>query len=183
MKSAGYMIGKWHLGQSEGYYPLDRGFDEFFGITAGATAFLTESQSGYDTYNPPGSEGSFGTTASDLAANVMAGDERISEIRRRAPVMRGREVVEVPVYLTEAFTDDALRFIGANRDRPSFLYLAYNAPHTPLQATKKYLDRYPHVPDRGKRVYAAMVSSLNDGVGATRAKLKAEGLADGWTSA
>jgi arylsulfatase A-like enzyme len=56
------------------------------------------------------------------------------------------------------------------------LYLAYNAPHTPLQATKKYLDRYRDVDDRGTRVYAAMVSALDDGVGRVRAKLKAEGL-------
>jgi arylsulfatase A-like enzyme len=85
-------------------------------------------------------------------------------------------VVQVDGYLTDVFTDEAVRFIGANKDRPFFLYLAYNAPHVPLQAPKRYVDRYRDVADRGKRVYAAMVSALDDGVGAVRAKLKAEGL-------
>ena len=100
----------------------------------------------------------------------------MANVRRLAPVRRGREVVEVKGYLTDAFTADAVRFIGANRAGPFFLYLAYNAPHTPLQAPKKYIDRCRDVADPGKRVYAAMVSAVDDGMGAVRAKLKAEGL-------
>lgn len=179
MKTAGYrtgMVGKWHLGEADRYHPLDRGFDEFFGIMGGATAFMTRQEPGDDSYITPGSEASFRTTASYAASKGQSEIERIAAARDQVPVRRGREVVEVDGYLTEAFTADAVRFIGANRDRPFFLYLSYNAPHTPLQATKKYLDRYPDVKDRGKRVYAAMVSSLDDGVGEIRAKLKAEGL-------
>jgi arylsulfatase A-like enzyme len=179
MKTAGYrtaMVGKWHLGEAPGYQPLDRGFDEFFGTFQGATAYLTKMQPGDETYNPPGSEGSFRATENDPVPANATDDERMSFVRAHAPIRRGREVVQVPGYLTEAFTDDAVRFIGQNKDKPFFLYLAYNAAHTPLQATKKYMDRYRDVPDRGKRVYAAMVSALDDGVGAVRAKLKAEGL-------
>jgi arylsulfatase B len=179
LKSAGYhtgMIGKWHLGEAAGYQPVDRGFDEFFGTLQGATAYLTDPQAGDDSYDPPGSQGSYRATAEDpLPANATVA-QRMAYVREHAPIRRGRQVVHVPGYVTEAFTAEAVRFIGANKDRPFFLYLAYNAPHTPLQATKKYLDRYPDVADRGKRVYAAMVSALDDGVGAVRAKLKAEGL-------
>lgn len=174
MKQAGYhtgMIGKWHLGEGPGYHPLDRGFDEFFGMLGGQSAFLTHMGPGDDFYNPPGLEGLTGRLGPDATE-----DQIMSAMRRSLPVSRGREVVEVDEYLTDAFSQDAVRFIGENRDRPFFLYLAYNAPHVPLQATKKYLDRYPDVADRGKRVYAAMVSALDDGVGAVRAKLKAEGI-------
>lgn len=179
LKTAGYhtgMVGKWHLGEADGYQPIDRGFDEFFGITAGATSFYTKGQPGDDTYTPPGSEGSFRATANDPLPPTATDDERMAYVRSVASVRRGKQVVEVKDYLTDAFTDEAVRFIGANKDKPFFLYLAYNAPHTPLQATKKYLDRYRHVEDRGQRVYAAMVSALDDGVGEIRAKLKAEGL-------
>jgi len=179
LKAAGYhtgMVGKWHLGEADGYQPVDRGFDEFFGITAGATSFLTKSEPGDDTYNPPGSEGSFRATVNDPLPPTATNDERMAYVRSLASVRRGKQVVQVDGYLTDVFTDEAVKFIGANKDKPFFLYLAYNAPHTPLQATKKYLDRYRDVPDRGQRVYAAMVSALDDGVGAIRAKLKAEGL-------
>jgi arylsulfatase A-like enzyme len=179
LKTAGYhtgMVGKWHLGEADGYQPIDRGFDEFFGITAGATSFYTKGEPGDDTYTPPGSEGSFRATANDPLPPTATDDERMAYVRSLAAVRRGKQVVEVKQYLTDAFTDEAVRFIGANKDKPFFLYLAYNAPHMPLQATKKYLDRYRHVEDRGTRVYAAMVSALDDGVGEIRAKLKAEGL-------
>jgi len=179
LKTAGYrtgMIGKWHLGEAEGYQPTDRGFDEFFGTTAGATAFYTRGAPGDDTYTPPGAEGSFRATANDPLPPAATTDERMTYVRSRAAIRRGKAVVDVTDYLTDAFTDEAVRFIGANKDRPFFLYVAHTTPHTPLQATKRYLDRYKDVPDRGTRIYAAMVSSLDDSVGAIRAKLKAEGL-------
>jgi arylsulfatase A-like enzyme len=91
----------------------------------------------------------------------------MANVRRLAPgAPRPRGRSRWKGYLTDAFTDEAVKFIGANRDKPFFLYLAYNAPHTPLQAPKKYIDRYRDVSDPGKRVYAAMVSALDDGVGA-----------------
>jgi arylsulfatase B len=179
MKDAGYhtgMIGKWHLGEAPGYQPLDRGFDEFFGTLQGASAYLTDPQPGDDSYDPPGSQGSYRATAEDPLEPGATPAQRMAYVRAHAPIRRGRAAVEVPGYLTDAFTTEAVRFIGENRGRPFFLYLAYTAPHTPLQATRKYLDRYPDVADRGKRVYAAMVSALDDGVGALRAELKARGL-------
>lgn len=179
MQSAGYrtgMVGKWHLGQAAGYHPIDRGFDEFFGMTGGASSFMIDPQPGDEAYTPPGSEASERATTNDPLPPTATPAERMQYARKMSPIMRGREVVEVKPYLTDAFTEEAVRFIGANKDRPFFLYVAYNAPHTPLQAPKKYVDRYRAVEDKGTRVYAAMVSALDDGVGAIRAKLKAEGL-------
>jgi len=181
MKQAGYrtgMIGKWHLGQSPGYHPLDRGFEEYFGVLAGATSFMLDMKEGDDAYVPPGSETSTRTPGSFDESVTLTPVEEMRQMRLKAPVSRGREVVDEPAYLTEAFTREAVDYIGRHKDEPFFLYVAYNAPHTPLQATKTYLDRYRHVPDRGQRIYAAMVSVLDDGVGALRRKLAAEGIAD-----
>ena len=179
MRQAGYrtgMVGKWHLGQAEGFHPLDRGFDTFFGMTGGASSYLLEPGPGDETHTPPGSEASTRASAVDPLPADATPAQRMAFARRVSPIVRGRTPVEVRDYLTDAFTEEAVRFIGENRERPFFLYVAYNAPHTPLQASAKYVERYRHVPDKGTRVYAAMVSALDDGVGAIRAKLKAERL-------
>lgn len=179
MKSAGYatgMIGKWHLGEVDGYYPTDRGFDEFFGVTAGASAFIVDRKDGDEFHTPKGAEASYRTTVADTLPPGTSEADRMPMIRDKAPVRRGKQVVEEKRYLTDAFTAEAVNFIGAHKDKPFFLYVAHTTPHTPLQATAKYIDRYRDIQDPGKRVYAAMVSSLDDSVGAIRAKLKAEGL-------
>jgi len=64
-----------------------------------------------------------------------------------------------------------VEFVQASKDKPFFLFLSYNAPHLPLQATEKYLSRFPEL--EGKRkVYAAMVSAVDDGVGLVLGKLE-----------
>lgn len=90
--------------------------------------------------------------------------------------MRDGKVVRVDEYLTDAFTKEAVDFINRNRSRPFFLYLAQHAPHTPLQAPEKYLDRFRNVEDPAKRVHAAMVAALDDSVGAVIATLKRDGI-------
>jgi arylsulfatase A-like enzyme len=179
MQQAGYrtgMVGKWHLGESGAYHPVARGFDEYFGTTAGANAFITDPQPGDEYHTPPGAEATYGTAEGGAGLGAGTEVEQMARLRARSPIRRGREPVEVKAYLTDAFTDEAVRFIGANKDRPFFLYLAHTTPHTPLQAPAKYIERYRHIGNKGQRVYAAMVSSLDDSVGAIRAKLKAEGL-------
>jgi arylsulfatase A-like enzyme len=84
--------------------------------------------------------------------------------------------VEEEAYLTDAFTREAVSFIDANAGKPFFLYLAYTTPHTPLQAPASYIERNRDIPDKGQRVYAAMVTALDDGVGKLRAELKARKL-------
>ena len=65
---------------------------------------------------------------------------------------------------------------NAIKNEPFFLYAPFNAPHTPLQATQKYFDRFPQIKDERRRVYAAMVSALDDAVGAILKKLRETGL-------
>jgi len=158
MKAAGYatgMVGKWHLGYQDPYHPLDRGFDEYFGVLAGGSIFIDP--------NVPGVE-SVGTVPPVRDARVA--------------VFRGREPVEVTDYLTDVFTEEAVAFIDRHREQPFFLYLSHTTPHTPLQATARYLDRYRGIEDEGTRIYAAMVSSLDDSVRAVVSKLESVGQLD-----
>ncbi|MEY4237961.1 MAG: hypothetical protein RL339_562 [Pseudomonadota bacterium] len=172
------MIGKWHLGQPTGYHPLDRGFQSYFGLLGGATSFLTRYGPGDGSYMPPGAGLSFGQ-AEGITINTGTSEEQaMTQLRQASPILRDRQEAEVADYLTDAFTTAAVDLIGQKRDRPLFLYLAHPAPHTPLQATRKYMDRYAHITDPGKRVYAAMVSALDDSIGAIRAKLVDTGQAD-----
>src|SRR5690606_4379464 len=72
--------------------------------------------------------------------------------------------------------DETVAAIHANRNRPFFIYLAYNAPHTPLQATKEDYDALPHIVDHRMRVYAAMIRALDRGVGRVLEALQEDGL-------
>ena len=97
-----------------------------------------------------------------------------------APILRGREPVEEKAYLTDAFTREAVDFLGrqAQSDKPFLLYLAYNAVHTPMHADDARLEKFAAIPDKKRRTYAAMMSAMDDGVGAVRAKLDETGLAE-----
>jgi arylsulfatase A-like enzyme len=79
-------------------------------------------------------------------------------------------------YLTDLNGQAACEFIRrGSREQPWFLYVAFNAPHGPLQATPKYLERFATIADEKRRTYAAMVSALDDAVGAILAELRAQG--------
>jgi arylsulfatase A-like enzyme len=81
-------------------------------------------------------------------------------------------------YLTDTLAARAVEFIQRNRERPFFLYLAFNAVHTPLQATDKYLSRFQNIADPTRRTYAAMLSAMDDGIGRTLAALRDQQLDD-----
>ncbi len=158
MKAAGYrtgMVGKWHLGQAPGFTPLDRGFDSFFGILGGATPYLTT------------------VGAKDL--HVVTAEDRLIT-RDRLPIYDGRTRVEPDGYVTDVLTDKAVDFVSAPGGQPFFLYLAYTAPHTPLQAPEKYLARTGDQPSDHHRVYTAMMLGLDAGVGRLTARLKELGV-------
>ena len=91
-------------------------------------------------------------------------------------IFDGRKPVAHVEYLTDELADRAVRFIERERSRPFFLYLAFNAVHTPMHATDKYLARFTHIADEQRRTYAAMLSAMDDGVGRTMAALRAAGL-------
>lgn len=66
--------------------------------------------------------------------------------------MRNHEPVQIKKYLTDEFSDEAIRFVELHQKEPFFLYLAYNAPHSPLQATQEYLDRFPNILDKKEKL-------------------------------
>ena len=75
-------------------------------------------------------------------------------------------------YTTDAYAARAVDWIERNKDKPFFLYVPFNAQHAPLQATKKYLDRFPNIADEKRKLFAAMMSAKDDAVGQVLAKLK-----------
>lgn len=79
-------------------------------------------------------------------------------------------------YRLDIQTDAALAFIDRNKDKPFFLYLAYYAPHVPLDATDAYLSRFPGEMPRRRRIALAMIAAMDDGVGRIRERLKELGL-------
>lgn len=80
------------------------------------------------------------------------------------------------LYHLDAKSAAARAFINRHHDEPFFLYLAYRAPHVPLDATQKYLSRFPgEMPER-RRQALAMMSAVDDGVGGILETLRANGL-------
>jgi arylsulfatase A-like enzyme len=79
-------------------------------------------------------------------------------------------------YLTDFFTDEALGWLG-DQEKPWFLFMSYNAPHGPLQATEEDLKVFGHIADKKRRTYAAMMYALDRSVGRLQAWLRAEGIA------
>ena len=90
----------------------------------------------------------------------------------RTWIMKNHEPVPPRKYLTDDFSDEAVGFIERNHEKPFFLFLSYNAPHGPLQATPEYLARFPNIQDKKRKTYAAMVSAVDDGVGRVLATLR-----------
>lgn len=165
LKNAGYhtvVIGKWHLGGSRNLRPNARGFDEALTFLEGAALYAPAKMRGivnakldYDPTN-----------------KVIWQATRFAVRRNDGKLFRPK------TYLTDYFGDEAKAAIIANRNRPFFLYLPFNAPHTPLQATQADYDLFPGIEDHGLRVYAAMVHALDRNVGKVLQTLKEQGLAD-----
>ncbi|QHI69807.1 sulfatase family protein [Tichowtungia aerotolerans] len=104
----------------------------------------------------------------------------------------GTQRIKVTDYLTFVLGDQAVEFIGQKSEKPFFLYLAFNAPHAPLQAPEEYLKKFEHLAVDGepgllcrytktnikhpRQVYAAMVSALDDTIGKVLQSLRDRGL-------
>ena len=170
MKEAGYatgMVGKWHLGSEKQFHPVNRGFDEFFGMATWGSDYLDPTREDARIIRRAGAP----PNATEPSSEPWKG-------RGVDTLMRGTTPVEEHDYLTDAFTREAVAFISEHRSRPFFLYLPYTAVHGPLQVTQEYYDRFPHIEDEGKRIYAAMTSALDDGVGVVLNALEENGLED-----
>ncbi len=153
LKQVGYtsgIVGKWHQGVDISNHPLNRGFDDFFGHLGGGHQYFPENLTIKDSYAVDNNEGTSYKTW----------------------IMRNHEPIQTKKYLTDEFSDEAVQFVEKNQKQPFFLYLAYNAPHSPLQATQEYLDRFPNITDIKRKTYAAMVSAVDDGVGRLLDKLE-----------
>ena len=93
-------------------------------------------------------------------------------------ILRGTEPVASMDYTTDAFGREACAFIEKNRGQPWFLYLAFNAVHTPMHATDDRLAKFSNITDKQRRTYAAMILALDEAVGQVRAKLAETGQAE-----
>lgn len=152
LDSVGYQTmayGKWHLGSHKTQRPLERGFDEFFGFLTGGHRYFPEEW-----------------TLEDISGIKSQFDAY------KTKLLKNNKRVEESEYLTDALSREAVSFIERNKDNPFFMYLAYNAPHVPMQATEKYLSRFEHIKNKKRKTYAAMVSAVDDGVGNVLNKLE-----------
>ena len=163
LRGAGYRtlhIGKWHLGETPELRPETQGFDESLGFMLGASMFLPRDDPGVVNATLP-----FDPIDRFLWANLPYAVEYNGSQRFRP---RG--------YMTDYFTEQAVSAIDANRNRPFFLYLAYNAPHTPLQAARADYEALSFIEDHTERVYGAMILALDRGVGRVMQALRDNGL-------
>lgn len=151
LKTAGYStacIGKWHLGAHESLHPNRRGFDDYFGLLGGGHIYV------------PGGRGG---------------------VEYQIPMDRNGKPEPLNGYLTTVLGREAASYIqghkaqAGNASQPWFLYLAFNAPHTPLQATDELLARVRHIEDETRRGYAALLIGLDDAIGQTLKALRESG--------
>lgn len=149
-------IGKWHLGLDDDYpelkwHAVNRGFDE---------AFKFMGRGAHDYFELKGLKGDY--------AAIYRNKRRLEED-------------EYEGYLTTRLSEEAVAFIDREKDNPFFLYLAYNAVHTPAQAPQEDIDfykkKFPHL-SKTRATLMAMLQHLDEGVGSVVAKLKKEKLWD-----
>jgi len=161
LRSRGYHtvhLGKWHLGEARGMRPEDQGFDESLGFMPGASKYEPDT-AGPDAKLP----------GDPLDRLLWMGLTDAVQLNGGPPFHAGE-------YMTDYLSREAAATIAANRNRAFFLYLAYNAPHTPFQATEADYDALAAIKDPRTRVYGAMVRALDRGVGRVMAALKDQGL-------
>lgn len=163
LKPKGYHtihIGKWHLGEAEPLRPTSQGFDESLGMRSGGDLFMAEDDPQVVNAKLP-----WDPIDRFLWANLP-----------HAVYWGNGQRFRPKGHLTDYFTDNALAAIEANKNRPFFMYLAYNAPHTPLQALKSDYDALSQIKDHTQRVYGAMIRQLDRRIGDVLQKLKSSGL-------
>ena len=153
-------LGKWHLGEAPAMRPEARGFDEYLGFLPGGSLYLD--------VDDPNAENS--RQDSDPIDRFLWANLTFSVRKDGSPRFKP------DAYMTDYLAREASRAIEANKNRPFFLYLAFNAPHTPLQATRADYDALPGIENHELRVYAAMIRALDRGVGQVLETLRANGL-------
>ena len=143
-------IGKWHLGSAPQSRPRAQGFDEFFGWYSGWVDYYSHRY--YQLGFPPGK----------IFHDLWRNEE---------------EVFEEPTYMTEVLGRETQSFIARQRrDQPFFLYLAFGAPHYPMMAPRRYLERFPASLERDRRTHLAMVAAVDDVIGSLLDQLRSTGM-------
>lgn len=145
------LMGKWHLGGAPESRPDRRGFDESFGFLNGCVDYYSHI----------------------FYWGVKGNIDPMHDLWRN-----GEEVWANGQYIHDLITQNAVRFIQENRDRPFFLYVPFNAPHYPMHAPPEFVERARHIPDPHRRIQAAMVAVLDDGVGRVLEALRENGLCE-----
>lgn len=130
------ITGKWHLGSDPSSVPNSRGFDRFFGFHAGCIDYFSHRF--------------YWGEPKTVNYHDLWSDRN--------------EVFEDGQYSTELFAREAVNFIRQNRDRPFFLYVPFNGVHYPMHAPRRYVERFADQPPES-RMYAAMLSAMDDAVG------------------
>ena len=177
------LIGKWHLGGTARYFPLRRGFDEFFGFLHEGHFFVPPPYEGVTTWLrrrtlPGGGSGRWQSTDEKLIFTTHMGNNE-PDYDADNPIYRGGQPVQEREYFTDALTREGVSFIErTGGERPFFLYLAYNAVHSPLQGAAKYMERFSHIKDIQRRIFAAMLANLDDSVGEILKTLNKKNLTD-----
>ena len=153
LKQAGYRtghIGKWHLGSAAHSRPRAVGFDEFFGFYSGWTDSYSHR---YYT---------LGRGQSEILHDLWRNEE---------------EVWADNEYQTELLGREANEFLKRQKkEQPFYLNVWFGAPHYPMIAPEKYLERFPKAMDRDRRLHLAMVAAVDDQVGNLLGTLKQRGM-------
>jgi uncharacterized sulfatase len=163
LKEAGYYtahIGKWHLGTREGLRPEDQGFDD--SLNMAGLLYLPEGDPNVVNAKRP---------EDNIERMVWANAQYAAEFN-------GSDPFQPDGYLTDYYTEEALKVIENNQHRPFFLYLSHWGIHNPLQATREDYDEFAHIEDHHLRVYAGMIRSVDRSVGRVVEKLDELGLTE-----
>ena len=149
LKTQGYYtahIGKWHLGHSSGMSPLDQGFDD--SLSLAGTYYLPED-------HPDVVNAKFETSIDKM---VWSGGQYAARFN-------DSEMFSPDKYVTDYYTDEAIKVIEKNKNRPFFLYLSHWAIHNPLQAIRSDVEQMSHMSGHNLKVYSGMIRALDRSVG------------------
>ncbi|MBL0742704.1 sulfatase [Chryseolinea lacunae] len=158
------IIGKWHLGANTPFQPLNRGFDYHYGFYEAFSWYADTTDRDFVNVRAKG---------------IM--DSHVWDHGRQGGslIRRGNEILDEKEYLTYKLAHEAVDFIEQKKDKPFFLYVPFNAPHTPFQAPKHDVEKLEAKGlTRKQAVYAAMIENLDNAIGAIVQKVKAVGQED-----
>ena len=156
LRDAGYYtahIGKWHLGNAYGMDPLSQGFQDSLQMLG--PLYLPED-------HPDVVNAKFNTRI----------DRMIWGLGQYSANFNGGDRFKPDKYLTDYYTDEALKVIENNKNRPFFLYLSHWAIHNPLQALRSDVEQMSHMHSHNLQVYSGMIAALDRSVGKVVQKLK-----------